>query len=274
MSAMQASLVLAFVIVAALVVFSWPRFRLKKALARPFTEESRSILKRNLPVYSRLPNDLREQLERNIKQFLHQKHFSGSNGLIVTDEMRVTIAAYACLLLLNRETNVYPQLKYIIIYPDAFRVERQETDEAGLISTHERGLSGESWSNGKVILSWADVVEGNRNFNDGNNVTLHEFAHQLDGEDGSVNGAPILGSTARYEQWAGILSKEFESLQAASWLGDRGLLNTYGATNPAEFFAVVTEHFFEQPEALAKKHPELFEVFRNYYQVDPSDWRH
>ncbi|CAA6827150.1 MAG: Unknown protein [uncultured Thiotrichaceae bacterium] len=272
MSALQASLVLAFLIIVAIVVFSWSGFRLKKALAKPFIAEWQLILRRNLPVYSRLPNELREQLERNIKQFLHQKQFSGSNGLVVTDEMRVTIAAYACLLLLNRETGVYPQLKYIIIYPDAFRVERQETDEAGLVSTQERGLSGESWSNGKVILSWANVVEGNRDLNDGNNVTLHEFAHQLDGENGAVNGAPILGSAGRYEQWSTILSKEFESLQEAAWSGDRALLNSYGATNPAEFFAVVTEHFFEQPEALAKQHPELFEVFRNYYQVDPAEW--
>lgn len=272
MSVLPASLVFGCLIIAAIVVFSLPGWRLKKALAKNFSENWRDILRKNLPVYPRLSKDLQKQLERNIKQFLHQKHFTGCNGLVLTDEIRVTIAAYACLLLLNRNTDVYPQLKYILVYPDAFRVTKQEMDDAGLISSHERGLSGESWSNGKVILSWADVREGNRNFHDGNNVTLHEFAHQLDGENGSVNGAPILESTGRYQQWASVLSKEFESLQKTAWAGHRELLDSYGATNPAEFFAVVTEHFFEQPEALAQRHPALFRVLRDFYQVNPAEW--
>ncbi|MEZ5448895.1 MAG: zinc-dependent peptidase [Thiolinea sp.] len=153
----------------------------------------------------------------------------------MTDEMRVTIAASACLLLLNRKTSVYPGLKYILVYPNAFLVQREGLDEAGLTATRRRSLLGESWSNGKVILSWEDVMRGNRNFGDGHNVALHEFAHQLDAEDGTVNGAPYLGSAAGYQRWAKVLTAEFEQLQRAAYQGDATLPDHYGATEPAEF---------------------------------------
>jgi hypothetical protein len=187
--------------------------------------------------------------------------------------MRVTIAASACLLLLNRKTGVYPGLKYILIYPNAFLVERETLDEAGLPTTRHRGLLGESWSTGKVILSWEDVLQGSRDFGDGANVALHEFAHQLDHETGSTNGAPFLGSRAGYRRWAKVLTDEFEKLQRAAYRGDQTLLDHYGATEPAEFFAVVTETFFELPELMREEHPALFEQLQAYYRVNPADWK-
>lgn len=256
-------------IAAALVV---PHYRLKKAIDAPFPDEWVGILGRNNAVYQRLPQDLRHQLHKLVRQFLHQKHFSGAGGLEIDDEIRVTIAAEACLLLLNRKTNVYPALRYIIVYPAAFIVDREEIDEAGVVSKGRADLLGESWSNGKVILAWDDVLHGSRNFVDGENVVLHEFAHQLDSESGSVNGAPILAGVNGLRTWATTFSGEFDELQKDAWHGKRSLLDHYGATNPAEFFAVATETFFEKPAQMAKHHAELFEVLKGYYRVDPREW--
>ena len=265
-------LVILLLIAAAIVYFTLPYYRLRKVLAEPFPTEWRRILARNIPVYRRMPTDLQLQLKQRMKQFLHEKHFSGCAGLELTDEMRVTIAASACLLLLNRKTGVYPGLKYILVYPEAFLVQRDAVDESGLAAVRKHSLLGESWDNGKVILSWADVIRGTKNFGDGANVALHEFAHQLDHESGSTNGAPFLGSAASYKRWARVLTAEFEKLQRAAYQGDETLLDYYGATEPAEFFAVVTEVFFEQPRDLQARHPALFEQLQGYFRVNPGEW--
>jgi len=255
------------------VALIWPKYRLKKALAAPFPEEWIVILERNIAVYKNLPMPLRLQLRQLIKQFLHQKHFSGAGGLEITDEIRVTIAAEACMLLVNRKTHVYPALRYIIVYPSAFVVERSQGGADGIVSEGRKNLLGESWSNGKVILAWDNVLHGSMNFVDGQNVVLHEFAHQLDSESGSTNGAPILAGANCLRTWATTLSEEFEELQKDAWKGKRSLIDHYGATNPAEFFAVSTETFFEKPEQMARFHAELFEVLKCYYRIDPRDWQ-
>jgi len=249
-----------------------PRLRLKRALAVPFPPEWVAILERNIAIYRKLPMPLRLQLRLLIKQFLHQKHFSGAGGLVVTDEMRVTIAAQACMLQLNRSGGLYSRLKYIILYPSAFVVSRQESDDSGVVSHGRKGLLGESWQTGKVILAWDNVLHGARNFVDGHNVVLHEFTHQLDSETGSANGAPLLAGESSYRSWAAALSDEFESLQKDVRRGRRSLLDHYGASNPAEFFAVATEAFFEKPRQMKKHHRDLFDVLKAYYRIDPEDW--
>lgn len=249
-----------------------PRYRLKRAIEAPFPESWAAILDRNIGIYPKLPQELRGQLRKLIKQFLHQKHFSGAAGLEVTDEIRVTIAAEACMLLLNRRTGVYPALRYIIVYPAAFVVDRPQGEAGGVVHQGRKGLLGESWSNGKVILAWDHVLNGSRNFVDGRNVVLHEFAHQLDSESGGTNGAPVLAGNNCLRTWAATLSAEFEELQKDAWKGRRSLLDHYGATNPAEFFAVATETFFEQPRQMQKHHAELFDVLARYYRIDPREW--
>ena len=249
-----------------------PRYRLKRALAKPFPDEWVAIVERNIAVYRSLPMPLRLQLRSLIKQFLHQKHFSGAGGLEITAEIRVTIAAEACMLLVNRKTGVYPSLRYIIVYPAAFVVERPQGGAGGVVSEGRKSLLGESWSNGKVILAWDNVLHGSSNFVDGHNVVLHEFAHQLDSETGSTNGAPILAGSNCMRTWAATFSEEFDELQKDAWQGKRSLIDHYGATNPAEFFAVSTETFFEKPAKMAKHHAELFEVLKSYYRVDPREW--
>lgn len=256
-----------------IALFLWlPRWRLQRALAAPFPAAWDAVLAQNIEASRNLPEPLRQHLRLLIKRFLHEKHFTGAGGLTITDEVRVTIAAEACMLLLNRPGAVYPGLRYIIVYPSAFVVEREQMGEAGVIQMAPRGVLGESWHNGKVILAWDSVLRGSRNFVDGQNVVLHEFAHQLDSEDGSVNGAPLLGGRHSYRSWAAVLSGEFAELQSARIHGRTSLLDHYGASNPAEFFAVATETFFERPAAMARHHAELFGVLQAYYRVDPREW--
>lgn len=264
-------LLLAIILIAA-TAWLWPAYRRKQVLKEPFPAEWRRILAQNFPVYRRMPVDLQLQLRQRIKLFLHQKQFSGCAGLAITDEVRVTIAASACLLILNRATDVYAGLQYILVYPNAFLIQQEAVDSAGLVIVQPKGLLGQSWSNGKIILSWADVLKGNREFSDGSNVALHEFAHQLDNETGSTNGVPVLANAEQYQHWSAVLKAEFEALRRAAFQGDPTLINYYGATAPAEFFAVVTEVFFEQPKQLAEQHPALFNQLKTYYRVDPADW--
>lgn len=266
-------LMLAVVAVAIVLALWIPRYRLKRAIAAPFPQAWIDIVERNIQIYPSLPMPLRLQLRGLIKQFLHQKHFTGAGGLEITDEIRVTIAAEACMLLLNRRSEVYPRLRYIIVYPTAFIARHEGRDDAGLVNAGPRDLLGESWQNGKVILAWDSVLRGARNFVDGQNVVLHEFAHQLDSETGTADGAPLLGGASSYRSWAGALSPEFEELQRDTIRGRRSLMDHYGATNPAEFFAVATETFFEKPEQMAKHHKELFEALKSYYRIDPATWQ-
>jgi Mlc titration factor MtfA (ptsG expression regulator) len=262
----------ACVLLAVAFALIWPKVRLNRAINAPFPEQWVVFLEQNIGVYRNLPSPLRLQLRRLIKQFLHTKHFTGAGGLQITDEIRVTIAAEACMLLLNRGSHVYPALRYIVVYPSAFVVQRQESQADGVVSEGRKGLLGESWSNGKVILAWDSVLHGSQNFVDGQNVVLHEFGRQLDSESGNTNGAPILAGASCLRTWAKTLGGEFEELQRDAWKGKRSLLDHYGATNPAEFFAVATETFFEKPEKMASNHEELFEVMKCYYRVDPREW--
>lgn len=266
-------LILILVLVAIAAALWIPKLRLKRAIAAPFPKEWVDILERNIGIYRSLPHELRMQLRRLIKQFLHQKHFSGAGGLEVTDEMRVTIAAQACMLQLNRVSGLFPRLRYIVIYPAPFVVERPESTREGLVRHQRRGLLGESWQSGKVILAWDNVLHGAKNFVDGHNVVLHEFAHQLDSETGSADGAPLLAGASSYRSWAAALTPEFLALQKKARRGRRSLMDHYGATDPAEFFAVATETFFEKPGRMAEHHAELFEVLRSYYRTDPREWK-
>jgi len=269
---MEAAIVCAALAFAVLLAWFVPRWRLGRVLARPLTDVQLGIIERNVAQYRGMPRDLRAQLQRLVKQFLHQKTFVGCAGLEVTEEMRVTIAAQACLLLLNRPTRVYPGLHAVLVYPGAFLVPRRQQDEAGVVTETRQDLLGESWGDGRVVLSWEHVRRAGLPAEGTHNVVLHEFAHQLDSESGSNNGAPFLGSPERYRSWSDTLSRDFAMLRQDAYWGQRDVLDPYGATNPAEFFAVATESFFEQPHALAARHPDLYAEFEAYYRVDPRAW--
>ena len=252
--------------------FYYPRWRLQRLLARPLPAEAEAVLQRNIPVYRRMAPDLQRQLRRMVVQFLHQKKFIGCEGLEVTDEIAVTIAGQACLLLLNRPSKVYPALHTILVYPSEFVAQRAEVGPGGVITPGRQSMLGESWDDGRVVLSWDDVRRGAGDWTDGHNVVLHEFAHQLDSESGRANGAPYLGNPASYTEWSEVLSNAYQNLRWHAMHRQPAVMDHYGATNPAEFFAVATETFYEKPYQMAEHYPELFAEFLKYYRVDPREW--
>jgi hypothetical protein len=204
--------------------------------------------------------------------FLAEKHFEGCNGFEITDEVRVTIAGEACLLLLNRETKYYPGLVTILVYPAVFYAEVEDAD-GHIVSEYKEDRSGESWDLGVVILSWEDAVEHASTGRAGYNVALHEFAHQLDMENGDMDGMPGLESAAEREAWRRAFTAAYEHFERAAYSNRRTLVDPYGAGDPAEFFAVVTESFFERPLALRREYADLYEVLARYYRVDPASWQ-
>lgn len=244
----------------------------EEQVAAVFKEEWVSILKENLPLYSRLPEDLRLLLHERIARFVSSTRFEGCNGLDLTDEMILTVAAQACMLVLKREGEPYPELRNVYLYPSTFSSVQKRQDAFGIVTEGEVHRLGESWETGTVILSWSSVERGARNIHDAENVTFHEFAHQLDHEDGATDGAPGLPSREAYRSWARVFSENYEDFQKLLESGKRTLIDSYGATNPAEFFAVATETFFEKPQQLQKKRPELYSELKDYYGIDPKEW--
>jgi Mlc titration factor MtfA (ptsG expression regulator) len=248
------------------------RWRRRRIGRQPFPAAWRAILRQRVPHVRALPADLQVQVKRHVLVFLAAKEFVGCDGFVITDEVRVTIAAQACLLLLNRRTGYFPNLRRILVYPGAFVVDRAHTDAAGVLHPQRRVLSGESWSQGQVILSWADVLAGAQEAGDGRNLVIHEFAHQLDQEDGRANGAPRLARREQYPAWSQVFEAEYAKLRAHAAVDAETLLDHYGASDPAEFFAVVSEVFFEQPRRLAAEHCALYRELARYYRVDPLCW--
>jgi MtfA peptidase len=249
--------------------------RRRRLRAAPFPAAWRTLLRRRVPAYGQLPFPERRALEGLVQVFIAEKDFVGCAGQEVDDEVRVTIAAQACLLLLGRDAAYFPGLRTILVYPAAFVVEKLRPEPSGVLQETRQVLSGESWSRGQVVLSWEDVLAGAADPADGRNVVIHEFAHQLDQEKGYANGAPILSGRGRRERWAGVLGEEFARLRSRlEWGAAAGspVLDPYGATDPAEFFAVASEAFFERPAQLAAEHPALYEVLAGYYRVDPRNW--
>ncbi len=226
------------------------------------------ILERRAPIYRLLPEPDRRELRSYIRWFIGSKEFEGCGGLVVTDESRVTVAAQACLLLLHRQTPCYERLRLIRVYPNTCFAQGSAA-----------AASGESWQHGVVLLAWDSVRGGAANPFDGNNVVLHEFAHQLDQEEGGCDGTPRLGrgmspadAAGVYTSWARMLSLEYEEFRLTVEQGGKTVMDSYGASNPAEFFAVATECFFEKPKQLCVKHPDLYAALKQFYRQDPAAW--
>ena len=243
--------------------------RREKLLEEPLTAHERAVLDKNIPYLATVSAADRHELEGLVRIFLAEKSFEGCGGLELTDEIKLTIAGQACLLLLHRETDIYPNVDAILVYPHAYRVPTQQHDGAVVIDGDQDRL-GESWQRGLVVVAWDHVLSGATQPSDGQNVVLHEFAHQLDGESGQMNGTPELGARARYASWAHVLSGEFQELTRRLHAGRSSDIDSYGATNPAEFFAVLTEMFFETPRALKQRHGELYEELAAFYKQDPA----
>lgn len=248
------------------------RRRRRLLQAQAFPAAWRAILRGRMPLYLCLPAALKLRLEKHVQVFVAEKEFFGCDGLEITEEMRVTIAAQACLLLLDQPGGYFPRLREILVYPGAFVVERLRPEPSGVLQEHRQVLAGESWTRGQVILSWEDTLQGAAIPDDGRNVVIHEFAHQVDQEKGHANGAPVFTRRERYQRWSAVLGEEFARLRESTEAQVPTLLNPYGASDPAEFFAVATEVFFEQGARLAAEHPALYGELRSFYRVDPANW--
>lgn len=241
-----------------------------RALSTPFPPEWSAIIKANIPPYQKFSPQEKQQLHDYVRIFIAEKSFEGCGGLTLTEEIKVTIAAQACMLLLNRKSDCYPKLFSVLVYPSTYVSGTRRS-----FNSHPADPSvrlGESWGHGAVVLAWDSVKSGTINFRDGHNVTMHEFAHQLDQEDGRSDGAPLLEMRSAYSAWSRVFSKEYKRLQRKTSKGQKSTMDKYGATNAAEFFAVATETFFEKPAQLKKNHPDLYHELHGFYKVNPLAW--
>jgi Mlc titration factor MtfA (ptsG expression regulator) len=239
--------------------------RRRKLREQPFPDAWRLHIERNAPLCAELSDERRRELEGLAQVFLAEKNFEGCGDLEMTDEIRVTIAAQACLLLVGRETDIFPDVQSVLVYPTTFVPRVIEQYDDGVVDEYDDPLDGEAWDTGAVILAWDDVLHAAKDLRDGYNVVIHEFAHQLDLENGDANGLPHLPDTVDPQRWTETFGREYEQLCRDVDRGKRTFLDDYGADDPAEFFAVATESYFVRPEALAKKHPDLFSRLREYF---------
>ena len=261
--------VLVFIVVRQLYI----NYRRKKFMLSPTDPSWPQILEQTLAVYKYLPAELKKQLHALMKVFLAEKNFEGCGGLEMTEEMKITISAQACILMLNRKPNFYRNLYSILVYPSSYFAKDIHHLSFGTYVISESFRMGESWKTGIIVLAWDHVQRGALDMDDGHNVVFHEFAHQLDEEDERhADGVPVLRRPSSYVTWARVFSREFKKLRRNISKNDATVIDEYGATNPAEFFAVATESFFEKPEQLKEKHSALYESLKDYYNLDPATW--
>lgn len=251
------------------MIFTWlKRRRREQILAQPFPPEWQAYLEANVRQYRLLARHDQEKLRRRVQVFVAEKNWVGCGGLEINDEMKVTIAAQACLLVLGIEYEYhYDQIRSVLVYPDTYLHPPRTSDG---LHHEERAIYGEAWHRGPIILSWKNTrgIAGEV----GGNLVFHEFAHHLDDLDGDMDGMPPL-ERGEIGRWERVVEEEYHRLVRASRQGRATLLNQYGASNRAEFFAVATECFFERPVALEKRHPELYAILRGFYRQDPARWR-
>ena len=266
------AILVAFAIGGALVLWAWVRRRARKRLLHsPLDDHARAIIAREVPLTRKLPPALRERLEGKINLFLEQVEFLGCNGLEVTEDMRLSIAAQACLLVVNTET-WYANLRTILIYPGAFKSRRAQ-HHGYVVTEREIVRVGESWPRGPVILSWAAAEGGASDAADGHNVVFHEFAHQIDDLSGQTDGVPALARDQSFAGWERAFVSAFQRHVAAVEAGRPTLLDPYAAEGPEEFFAVSVEVFFERPADLRAHEPAVYAQLSKLFRVDPVSWK-
>lgn len=247
--------------------------RRRRLLAESFPSHWLDILQRNVRLYAAMPHSQQARLRDDLRIFIAERYWEGTDDLAIDDEVRVTVAGHAAMLTLNLPDDIdwYRPLRTVIVHPESFLSASKRHGPGGVIS---EGLanSGEAWHNGPVVLSWRDVLWGGRNAMDGRNVALHEFAHVLDMADGISDGTPPLHGRIDGKIWHRTMTEAYERLIDDAEFGHATLLDVYGATNVAEFFAVSTEAFFERGLAMRQVHPALYEAFRAFYGQEPDSW--
>jgi MtfA peptidase len=249
------------------MLLSWfKNRRRRRLLASPFPVGWMGILA-EIAHYRCLSEADKSRLHELIRVFIAEKEFEGCKGLEITDEVRVTIAALACILLLGLRDYYFENVQTILVYPEAYVAQAHKVI-GGVVLEDESDRLGEAHYRGPLILSWADVIWDAGQTNQGTNLVFHEFAHQLDMLNGAADGVPMLPSHLR-DPWQKVMAAEYQRLCRAAERGRETLIDPYGTTDPAEFFAVVTECFFDLPSPLKDQHPDLYDLFCDYYQQDP-----
>jgi Mlc titration factor MtfA (ptsG expression regulator) len=255
-------------------MFSWlTERRRRQLLEQPFPAGWDDHLARNVAIVGRLAPDDRARLRDLIQVFVAEKRWEGCGGLEMTDEIQVTIAAQACVLVLGRDHALFADVESILVYPETVVAppRRRGFFEAGVgpIDAHGAALHGQAFLRGPVILAWDDVLAGGRE-RVKRNVVFHEFAHKIDMLDGTIDGTPPLAGRAARRTWAEVCSAAFLDLRARVEAGEPSFLDDYGATDEAEFFAVATEAYFTRPADLRRELPELHALLAELYRFDPG----
>jgi MtfA peptidase len=246
----------------------WQQRQRKKLVAAPTPPQWKEILSANVAVVDRLSPQEQSRLYEFLKIFIAERHWEGCRGFTITEEVRVTVAAQAGILVLGFPLEYFDRVSSILVYPDNYVAQQRTMLSGGIIMEGPSAREGETWYRGPVVLSWPDVLVGGRGAERGN-LVYHEFAHQLDMLNGSdVDGVPPM-SNADSARWAEVLERQYESLVQCCRVGYSPVLDCYGTTNKAEFFAVTTEAFFVRPRELLTHHAELYQIFRAWYKQDP-----
>lgn len=243
----------------------------RRLLSEPLSDQALKFIERSVPLYYRLPSHLQQQLQGCINRFLFDMVFVGCDGFKIDEEVRLTIAGNACLLIVAREKKYFSGFESILVYPAA--VVSRQVQRDGLVETHyDSARAGESWHRGPVVLSWSDIEKGLRHERDGHNVVLHEFAHKLDEENTVMDGLPVLREPEHYREWAEVLTREYSEFLERVDSNSNDVIDEYGAVSAVEFFAVATESFFEKSSKMKRTLPELYGQFQQFYGLDPAQW--
>ncbi|HPO17187.1 MAG TPA: zinc-dependent peptidase [Candidatus Hydrogenedentes bacterium] len=251
-------------------MFGFKNRRRARILKIPFPPEWKNTVARNLLFYRYLAPEDQRKLLGIIQILLSEKNFEGCGGLELTDEIKLTIAAHAALLILHQKTDYYPNLYSILVYPHAFFVKTSHRVPGMQTMEGEELRAGEAWLHGAVVLSWDGLLRSVQHPDDGYNVAFHEFAHQLDMENGAADGYPHLQNKELARIWPETMTREYQRVIDDQKRGFPTLIGRYGAQSPSEFFATMTECFFEIPHALRAQHPEAYKLLREFYQQDPA----
>ena len=263
---------IAFLIIVSLVVTPiWRSHRRTELATSAFPEHWDMLLTQRWKMYLLLPAKLKLQMQQQIQIMMADTEFYGCNGLEVTEEMRLLVLAQASLLYGNVVQNPLSDFPHVLLYPDAFINDTPRANEFGVVSNDRHVLLGESWQQGKVILAWADI-EKNLQQLDGHNLVIHEYAHQVDGYDGTMNGSPPLAGRSAFKSWPNVMQAAYDDLCQRVNAGDESY-EPYATTNPAEFFAVTCEYFFTLPHFLAERYPEVYHLLTELYRLDPRQWQ-
>lgn len=263
------------IVLTAIVVFAFywlfirPRRHLEQLARIPVPMDWIEQLREQMVLYRRLPPIHRARLHTHMRVLLERVEFYGCAGLELTEPMRVLIAAHGALLINQLSPDYYHKLRSILVYPGAYRVSQLQ-QEGAVLHVDDQDRLGESWQQGKLVLAWDTLLREAGDRNSRSNVALHEFAHQLDQLDGASDGAPPLASGEVAQHWQDVFSEAWQRRRQHP--GGASIIDEYGATSPAEFFAVATEAFFLHPRLLASQEPELYACMTGFYHLNPGDW--